>query len=192
MRVNIIRTPTDDDWLRCQNQALGTMRKKSQNTPSFELRQKYLASEHSPIVTLIYEWEWLDLPYWISVHFVRHWLGVKHFVSSQRNDRQDEYDRQKAPQDALVNHRIEANAMSMINISQARKCLEASTETRMAWEMAVDEISNHSQEIIPFLVKPCIYRNGICPEVFGTCAYNKTDKFGKEVKTYRDIYEKMK
>lgn len=184
MNINIIYTPTEKDWLRARNDALTTQRKQSDKSPSPELKKKMIISEHSPIRDLKVVWEWIDLPSWISVHYVRHHQGVEHYVSTQRNDIQKLYDRRKAPQDSPVNHRCSANFQAILNISRARLCLNASPETRMAWNLFLGELFGYEPELVGLCVKPCIYRNGICPEVFKPCGYNKTEHY----KTYQKAY----
>jgi hypothetical protein len=191
MEVKLIKYPTDEDWLIARNNALTTQRKESNIIPSAKLKTKFLFSEHSPIRSLEFIWEWIDLPYWQSVHFVRHHEGITHFVSSQRNDIQFEYDRKKAPQDSPVTHRCIANAQTILNISKARKCTNASLETRQAWQMFLDAIQPVAPELVSLCVKPCIYRNGICPEVFKTCGFNKTEKFQAEMRDYLDIINSL-
>ena len=188
--VQMITYPTDADWLLVRNAALETQRKQSTKTPDFELRQKYLMAEHSPIRELWYRFRIIDIPSWNSVHLVRHHEGILHFVSSQRNDIQKLYDRRKAPQDAPVNHRISVNAQALINISKARTCLCASAETRNLWLKVIETIGEVSPEIYPFLVPPCIYRNGICPEVFKPCGYNHTPSFAQRCADYYDMFAK--
>jgi hypothetical protein len=190
MNLNFIKYPSDDDWLIARNNALTTQRKRSRMTPSSELRTMFLLSEHSPIRSLEYIWEWTDLPYWVSVHLVRHHEGITHFVSTQRNDLQDNYDRRKAPQDSPVNHKCVANAQALINISKARTCFNASLETRNAWNMLIQGMFIVSPELAQLMVPPCIYRNGICPEVFKNCGYNQTKKFDELSLEYRLRFEK--
>jgi hypothetical protein len=187
LTVNLIKYPTDEDWKIVRNNALTTQRKYSDVIPSSKLKTKFLFSEHSPIRSLEYVWEWIDLPSWISVHFVRHHEGITHFVSSQRNDIQKLYDRRKAPQDTPVNHRCIANAQTILNISKARKCTNASAETRLAWEEVLMEINSVTPELYSLCVKPCVYRNGICPEIFKPCGFNKTTKFDEESIAYLNI-----
>ncbi len=191
MELKFIKYPTDEDWIIARNNALATQRKYSDKVPSSKLKSKFIFSEHSPIRSLEYIWEWTDLPYWISVHFVRHHEGITHFVSSQRNDIQFEYDRKKAPQDSPVNHRCIANAQTLLNISKSRKCNNASLETREAWNLFLQNLSIVSPELATLCVKPCIYRNGICSEVFKPCGYNKTEKFNKELKSYIDFINSL-
>jgi len=175
LEVRIVNSPTDQDWLNVRNDALFTQRKSTDRVPSSELKKKFLISEHSPIRDLKVVWEWIDIPYYVSVHFSRHHQGVEHFVSSQRNDIQKKYDRRSAPQSSPVNHKCTANTQAILNISRARLCLVASPETTKAWRLFLEELYKYEPELVQLCVKPCVYRNGICPEVFKPCGYNKTE-----------------
>jgi hypothetical protein len=186
----IINYPDDQDWLRVRNDFLTSQRKETDKVPSSNLKLKYLASGHSPIYGLSYTWQWNDLPYFVSVHICRHSIGIHHVVSSQRNDIQKQYDRRKAPQDSPVNHRCVANAATIINISQKRLCLTASTETRTAWGLFLSELEKVSPEIVKLCVRPCVFRCGICPELFSNCKWNTTSQFGKELLEYKKLFEK--
>jgi hypothetical protein len=129
-----------------------------------------------------------DVPSWVTVHLIRHHEGFQPFISSQRNDIQHEYDRRKAPQDTLINMRFSANAQAIINISRKRLCNKASKETKQLWHDFLKELETVFPEIIPFCVPECVYRNGICPEVFGSCGYNKTDWFCEKTSEYRELF----
>lgn len=190
MEIKIIKYPSDEDWIICKNNALTTQRKQSLKVPTSDWKTKILIAEHSPIRSLEYIWEWVDIPYWVSVHFVRHHEGITHFVSSQRNDIQKKYDRRKAPQDSPVNHRCVANAQTILNISKARKCFNASLETRNYWNLFLDTLKDNSPELFALCVPPCIFRNGICPEVFKQCGYNQTKKFQENLDEYIEVLNK--
>lgn len=189
IKCEIIDYPKENEWLKVRNDFLVSHRKTSDKPPSTELKLKYLASGHTPIYGLQFTWEWKDLPYWCSVHFSRHSIGIHHIVSSQRNDIQKEYNRKKAPQDSPVNHRCVANAASIISISQKRLCLTASSETRTAWGLFLNELEKVSPEIVKLCVKPCIFRNRICPELFSNCRYNTSFQFEEELKKYIKIFD---
>ena len=182
--VKIIKYPTDDDWLRVKNDALLTANKVTTKIPDTKWKTKILASEHSPIRDLSFVWDWYDLPYWVSVHFVRHSIGISHFCQSQRNDILGTYDRNKAPQDSLVVHRCVANAQSIINISKVRLCKKASPETTHAWILFLKELYVVTPELVKLCVPTCIYRNGICPE-FTSCGFFTTPKFRDRLMAYR-------
>jgi hypothetical protein len=38
------------------------------------------------------------------------------------------------------------------------------------------------------MVRECVYRNGLCPEMF-TCGYNKTEAFKEELREYLKGFE---
>ena len=71
-------------------------------------------NEHSPIRTQLFKVEMLDIPTFVSVHFVRHTQGVTHFVKSNRKDRggKDDVDRWTP-----VNHGMLCNAQALINMA---------------------------------------------------------------------------
>lgn len=189
MKIVIASAPTESDWIRTRNNALFTQRKSSDKAVPSSLKTKFLVSEHSPIYTLHWTVEFYDIPYWVSNQLVRSHEGFVPFVSSQRNDIQKEYDRRKAPQDSLVNVCWEGNAEAILTISRKRLCLTASSETRQLWESFLEELKIVSPELYSLCVKPCIYRNGICPEIFSKCRYNQSEKFKQEADEYRKMFK---
>jgi len=150
--------------------------------PSARWKRRILLAEHSPIRKLLVNWKWSDLPYWVSVHFVRHKFGIEHFVSTQRTDRTGE-DRTVKNQDAPVEHECLANAAELMFISRRRLCAQASPETRAAWKLVVDELAKHEPELASCCVPECVYR-GFCPE-FKSCGYVDTPAYAEAVKRYR-------
>ena len=189
LSVNILSVPSDEDWLMSKKLAYRTIGKETEKQPDEQWKRMILRAEHSPIRNLLVRWEWINLPYWVSVHFVRHKIGIEHYVRSQRNDRQSEYDRNKAPQDAPVTLSCVANVHEIINISNVRLCKQASYETRYAWGMFLGELMNHMPEVPDFCQPTCIYRNGICPEPRG-CGFNKTSQFNKLSDAYKLLFDK--
>lgn len=167
-----------------RNDALVSQGRSSEKVPSYDLKIKYLVSEHTPVYTLEYTFEWQNLPSWISVQITRATVGIHHIVKSQRNDIQKDYDRRKAPQDAPVTHRCVANPIAIINTSKKRLCLTASTETRAVWGMFLKELEIVAPELSGLCVKPCVYRNGFCPEMFSNCKFNTSKQFYAELKKY--------
>ena len=130
--------------------------------PSTVFKRKLLLAEHSPIRDISVKWMWEDVKYWVAMHWKTHkWEGL---VNTQRNDRQDEYDRDEAPQKAPVNFKGEANAQHLIDTWRKRLCRQASPETRHYAEDFKAELHNHEAEISDMLVPNCVYRCG-CPEM---------------------------
>ena len=154
--------------------------------PSDIWKKRMLLCEHSPIRQLLVKAKWTDLKYWVSVHIVRHWLGIVHWVQSQRPDRlqKNAPNRDKEPQDTPVQHEIEVNAQALINISRKRLCKMAMPETREAWEELISEISKKEPQIAKACVPDCIYR-GHCYE-YKTCGFYKTVKYDIWLDQYRE------
>ncbi|MBR1870581.1 MAG: thymidylate synthase ThyX [Kiritimatiellae bacterium] len=155
--------------------------------PSARWKKLILLAEHSPVRKLLVNWKWSNLPYWVSVHFVRHKFGIEHFVSTQRTDRTGE-DRTGARQDAPVEHECFANAAEIMFISRRRLCMQASPETRAAWKLVLEELSKTEPELASCCVRECVYR-GFCPE-FKCCGFVHTASYAGELAEYRKIPEK--
>lgn len=172
----------EDNWQDVKNATMNTIGKSKGAYPTEEWKHQLLMAEHSPIRKLHYSWRWTDLPYWVSVHFVRHKIGIEHFVKTQRTDRTG-VARGQMPQAAPVNHECEADAQALINISRRRLCTCASPETRQAWQMVKDKVSEVEPQLARCMVRECVYR-GFCPEMF-SCGYAKTEAFQKELEEYR-------
>ncbi|WP_245589956.1 thymidylate synthase ThyX [Caldanaerobius polysaccharolyticus] len=151
-------------WEAALDAARVTRRKPLLNKmPSREWKLKMLRAEHSPIRLVTVRWVWEGLPYWVSVHFVRHKVGIEHFVSTQREDI-THVPRNTRLQTELVNHMCVANAQAIINISRRRLCKKASPETRQAWQMFVDALAKVDPELASVCVPNCVYR-GRCYEL---------------------------
>lgn len=172
-------TQIHNDWTDIKNECRNTVNKEPTNSvPSKEFKKKLLISEHSPIRLLEVKWRWEGIKSWISVHFARHWLGWDKWISTQRADRTG-IDRDKSPQDTLVNMDVKANAQALINISRYRLCNQASKETREYMEDVKKSLLHIEPELSNVLVPNCIYRGG-CPE-FTPC-----DKWIKFLKYCKD------
>lgn len=170
-KVELLKHPTKDDWAWVKTCTLNTVGKRMVNQPADDWKIKLLESEHSPIRELWFGIR-MTIPYWVSVHFVRHHIGVNHYVQSQRNDRQSAYDRNKAPQDELVSHIMSVNGAELVQMAHKRLCGQASVETRTIMQMIVDEVLKTNPEFKSVLVPLCDYRNGKCTE-FNCCGMNE-------------------
>ena len=173
-KIEILKYPTEEDWMLCKTCTLNTVGKSSTKMPTNEWKHKLLLSEHSPIRTLNFCIKMI-VPYYVSVHFVRHFIGVSHFVQSQRNNRQNNYDRTKAPQDALVSHIMYVNAQELMFMARRRLCTQADPFTRKVMEEICKQVIKLCPEFEGCLVPNCVYRNGRCDE-FNCCGYNNTYK----------------
>lgn len=171
----------EDNWQDIKNAAMNTIGKKKGAYPDSVWKRKIILAEHSPIRKMKFSWRWVDLPYWVSVHFVRHKIGIEHFVKTQRSDRTG-VDRTDLPQGSPVSHECEADAQALITISRKRLCSCASPETREAWQMVKDAVEKIEPELASCMVRECVYR-GFCPEMFG-CGFASTEQFQKEREAY--------
>jgi hypothetical protein len=100
------------------------------------------------------------------VHLVRHHSVDGHWVSSQRPDRSPSgASRHSIPQDAPVFHDIILNAQEILYISKKRLCMQASPETRVAWQMVVEELKRIGEtELAAFCQPECWWCGNECPE----------------------------
>ncbi len=172
----------DDNWQDVKNATMTTIGKSTGKYPDSDWKLKLIKSEHSPIRKLKFSWRWKELPYWVSVHLVRHKIGIEHFVKTQRTDRTGT-DRDSLSQGAFVTHECEADAQALITISRKRLCSCASPETRQAWQLVKEKVNECEPELAQSMVKECVYR-GFCPEMFG-CGFDKTEQYQKELQVYR-------
>lgn len=172
MKAKLIKYPTPDDWMFCKRCTLVTVGKESAKEPTDEWKHKILEARHSPIRTLQFAFE-LELPYFVSVHLCRH-IHAQPFVRSQRNDRQSDYDRNKAPQDAPVKMIWYMNAEELMTIANKRLCNQASPETREIVQMMCGEVLKVCPEFDGLLVPMCVYNGGKCHEFF-SCKSQRKD-----------------
>lgn len=170
-QVEVLRHPTEEDWMWCKTCTLNTVGKVSAKLPTDEWKKKLIQAEHSPLRELWFGIR-MTVPSYVSVHFVRHHIGVNHYVQSQRNDRQNNYDRTKAPQDAMVSHIMSVNAQELVFMAHKRLCGQADAYTRKVMQEIVRQVAEVNPEFKDVLVPLCGYRNGKCTE-FDCCGLNK-------------------
>ena len=161
-KVELLRVPSDEDWMITKLCTLNTVGKTSTVLPSEEWKHKLIMSEHSPIRTLNFVIK-MEIPYWVSVHFCRHFTGVTHFVQTQRNDRQDNYDRETAPQGQMVTHMMYINAQELMFMARRRLCTQASAFTRAVMQEICRKVIELNPEFKNMLVPMCQYA-GHCKE----------------------------
>ena len=164
MKVTCIEYPTEQDWVACKERALVTVGLKAKNPPTDEWKISILKARHSPIRRLRFAFLLEDIPSWVSVHLVRH-IHAQPYVKSQRNDRQSNYDREKAPQDSPVSMIWDMNAEELMVIANKRLCKQASDKTRQVVKMMCDEVLKTNPEFKQFLVPMCKYV-GECKEMY--------------------------
>lgn len=154
-----------DDWLLVKNACRTTVRKQfSENEVRDGFKKQILISEHSPIRLLEFYWKWDNIPYDIAMHWARH--KFEKFISTQRNDRQNDYDRDAARQDTPVLFNAYANMQNLIDAWRKRLCFQAESRTRQYAEDFKTTLHKTHPYEADVLVPNCVYRGG-CPEMFG-------------------------
>lgn len=169
IKVEINELPSEADWLEVKKRALVTIGKDAKTPPTSDWKKSILGARHSPIRRLFFSF-YIECPYWVSVHLCRH-IHAQPFVRSQRNDRQGDYDREKAPQDQAVCMIWDMNAEELMAISNKRLCTMASKETRELVQKMCDLVIGELPEFDGLLVPMCEYHGGVCREMFpcGRC-----------------------
>lgn len=118
--------------------------------------------EHSPIRTQLFWIEMCDIPSFVSVHFVRHKVGVEHFVRSLRDDRGGTGSEGR---NTPVNHAMLINAAALIQMARKRLCTGSHTDTRKIMQVMCSKIAEVDPALAHFLVPECDYRGGVCHEL---------------------------
>jgi hypothetical protein len=165
MEIELRKYPVADDMLWMKQCTVGTMGKDAKTMPTSEFVRRLLVARHSPIRELRFSYVIRDIPYWVSVHLVRHHVGFQPYVQSQRNDRQSGYDRTQAPQDMPVTMRVTLNAEALLNIANKRLCAKASPETREVVQRMCALAEKVMPEFKGLFVPMCEYHGGRCDEM---------------------------
>lgn len=119
--------------------------------------------EHSPCRTQMFVIEMYSIPTFVSVHFVRHKIGVEHYVKSNRDDRQSYCGDLGRMQP--VNHMMFVNAQSLIQMARKRLCSQAHVETINIMNAIKIEIEKIEPDLSKYMIPECEYRNSYCPEL---------------------------
>lgn len=176
MNISLIEFPTDYDWDEVYRRCLITVGKKKIKPPSDEWKRKLLLARHSPLRRLRFSFLLEGIPYFSSVHLCRH-VHAQPYVKSQRNDRQSEYNRNKAPQDSPVDMIYDVGGEEMLNLANKRLCQLTDKTTRETVQMMCELVKQKCPEFSDVLVPMCQYHGGVCNEMFpcGRCN-NETKK----------------
>lgn len=162
--VELVEFPTGYDWDKVKDIALKTMNKKMVNPSDMAWRRMMIRSCHSPLRDLKFKFVLKNVPYWVHVELVRHHEGVQPYVGTQRNDRQDKYDRRFAPQAKPVQMVWTMNGEALIILARKRLCGKATDEAQRVIQKIVDAVYEKCPEYIGFLVPNCCWQGGICHE----------------------------
>ena len=166
MDITLLRSPTEDDWKEVKRRALVTVGKTMVTPPDMAWKRSILRARHSPIRYLQFSFLLEGISYWVSVHLVRH-VHAQPYVRSQRNDRQSNFDRTRAPQDAPVDMIWDLNAEELMVVANKRLCAQASPETREVVAGMCKLASGACPETADFLTPMCEYHGGVCHELHG-------------------------
>ena len=152
--------------------------------PSDKWKKSITRAEHSPIRLIEFLVKTEGVKSWITVHNVRHKIGIEHFVSTQRDDRTG-VSRDDKPQGSLVDYEFLVNLQELMTISRKRFCRQAHVETQAFWHEVVDALladEKAASVLTPvkdLLVPECIARGGMCPEM-KCCGFNGSGR-GKDL-----------
>lgn len=183
MKIEITRITS---WKDVLNAARFTQRKAPlDKEPSSDFKRNIIRAEHSPLRCLMFNIDLYDIPYYVSVHLVRH-VHAQPFVSTSRPDIDgNQKPRNEQLKTDLVNIRLFLNAQEIINISKVRLCTKAEMETRKIWQDVILKLRNIEPELANVCVPSCVYR-GICPEI-KSCGFAETKVFNKVREQYVSI-----
>ena len=123
---------------------------------------KIYRCEHSPLRTQMFWIEMMGIPTSVSVHLVRHKIGVEHFVQTMREDRGAQ---EVADRNTPVNHAMLINAQEVINIARKRLCMAAHPKTRLTVEHIKDCMKPVDPDLARYMVPECVYRGDVCHEL---------------------------
>lgn len=133
-----------------------TINKKSNMT-----LEKIYKCEHSPMRTQLFWIEMEGIPSFVSVHLVRHKIGVEHFVQSMRDDRGgDGTENRETP----VNHAMLINAEALVTMARKRLCNKAHEQTVKVMFAIREAIGSVDVDLTERMIPNCMYR-GECFEL---------------------------
>lgn len=125
---------------------------------------KIYRARHSPMRTQMFTVEMQGIPSFVSTHFVRHKIGVEHFVASNRDDRGGNGTEDR---NTPVDHMMFLNAESLITLAHKRLCSKSHHTTIEIMSDICDEVMKIDLPLFKLMVPLCMYRNGQCDEIGG-------------------------
>lgn len=104
--------------------------------------------------TQIFWIEMREIPSFVSVHFVRHKIGVEHYVKSLRDDRGgDGTEGRNSP----VNHGMLCNAEALMAMAHKRLCAHAHEKTIDVMVEIAKAVKSIDPDLFEHLVPDCLY-----------------------------------
>lgn len=168
-------------WDIVKDLALFTIGKAPKDEPSEEWEHKMARACHSPIRARMFIVKMFNIPYYVSVHLVRHKIGVEHFVRTNRSDRTGR-DTNNDTRNTPTNHAMLINAEALINMSRKRMCSMADPATRRVWSAVMTSLEDVDKAVYGRCVQQCVHC-GYCPE-FKSCGFVDSVAFDVARKAY--------
>ena len=159
----------DVDWNLIKSACMQTVGKEAGKKPTEVWKEKLLISQHSPVRRSMISIKWEEIPSYVSTHIARHHEGCEKFIQTSRADRTG-VPREERRQTDVVSMQMDMNIQAMINICEARLCMQADSETRKYIEGLVEAVKEIDPTMAKMLVPSGIYRAG-CKEMFSNCNY---------------------
>lgn len=176
-----VRVEAITGWDIVKDLALFTIGKAPKDGPSDEWERKMARACHSPLRARMFVVKMFNIPYYVSVHLVRHKIGVEHFVRTNRSDRTGR-DTNNDTRNTPTNHAMLINAEALITMSRKRLCSMADPTTRMVWSTVITALGNVDKAVAERCVKQCVHC-GYCPE-FKSCGFIDSVAFDVARKAY--------
>lgn len=169
-----VRVEAITGWDIVKDLALFTIGKDPKDGPSDEWERKMARACHSPLRARMFVVKMFNIPYYVSVHLVRHKIGVEHFVRTNRSDRTGR-DTNNDTRNTPTNHAMLINAESLITMSRKRLCSMADPTTRLVWGAVITALGNVDKAVAERCVQQCVHC-GYCPE-FKSCGFTNSVAF---------------
>ena len=154
MRVTAQRLTDRDAWREAAAATMGG------RLPTKTTWADLLRCEHSPIRAVWYRVR-MEVPAFVSVHFVRHKVGVEHYVQSLRDDRGGVGSEGRL---TPVLHLMDCNAQALMGMARKRLCRQAHEQTQAAMWLIAEAIEGIDPELAGVMVPQCQYV-GECREL---------------------------
>ena len=176
-------------WRQVADAARTTMNKDlGAGDPPDWWKKSITRAEHSPIRLITFHMKAFGVKSWITVHNVRHSVGIDHFVSTQRSDRTG-VNRDEAPQGTLVNYEFNVNLMELVHISRLRFCGQAHSETQGFWNEVINFLDQTEKSrvlihpVLDLMAPKCVACGGRCPEM-KPCGFSESKACKEDVEAF--------
>lgn len=181
LKISLLEWPDKNDWFEVKRRCLKTMGMNPKSAPDSTWKHRILESRHSPIRYLRFSFSLESIPYWVAcelrthVHDMPYVADFGVYIRSQRNDRQNKYDRSTASQSAPVDMIIDCNAEQIQILANKRLCAKASAEARAVVMQMCYLAEEKCLEFKGLLVPMCEHCGGVCHE-FEPCGRCSEDE----------------